>query len=154
MAIDRLTVQLFYIVTVLFISLFIWICLFFAVPSLLNSGNVVQNYGGFYFTYPSLIGKVNNLRCRAYGVSLEWSYLCRFNAKPSTVEQFIENRKLNPISGYCNLERYAVRNEDHSWWKPSDLESEGQCYLRHDGNLFYLLYSPKSQLAYTYDADY
>ena len=127
----------------------VWICLvLFGVPPLLNSARLIPTYVGFYIQYPnpSLIGAVQNLRCRTNGLVADgFSYSCRFNVKPSNVEQFVRQMELSSTtSNYC-VQRLSERGQELSetswfpsedWWKPLDLE------LIHKVNLKQLIASP------------
>ena len=145
----------------------IWICLvLFGVPSLLNSARVIPTYIGFHinYPYPGLIGAVHNLRCRTNGelVTDAYSYSCRFNVKPSNVEQFVRQMELSSTrSNHC-VELLGKPGQGlaktswfppEDWWKPLDLV-EGQCYSRNRADHVTLFYSPISQLAYINDSDY
>ncbi|MBD2103939.1 hypothetical protein [Leptolyngbya sp. FACHB-261] len=130
----------------------VYTCLYmFAVPYLLNSRSVVITYTGFYIQFPTLIGEVHNLRCQTSGAVVDgYEYFCRFNAEPSSIEQFVKEMKFTAGEYECgDLEQYP----QEQWWKPTDIAG-GQCYLNSPAGHPILLYSPISQLAYIKDADY
>ncbi|WP_206753898.1 hypothetical protein [Microcoleus sp. FACHB-1515] len=144
----------------------IWICLFYlAVPYLLNSARIVPTYVGFHiqYPYPSLIGAVHNLRCRTNGLVADgFSYFCRFNVKPSNVEEFARQMELSPTTSNHCIQLLSERGQQLSepswflpedWWQPLDLVG-GQCYSGSHGDNVTLFYSSTGQLAYINDSDW
>ena len=159
---ERLLIITFRLFIALVLSGVVFLGLFlFVAPALLDSGNVLPThsgtYTGFYLMYPSLTGKVNNLNCRTNGAGPDgYSYFCRFNVESSNIERFIKERQMYKQPGLkpwkCRR-LYEGWTPKDSWWQPSELEGEGQCYIYTVANYFTVLYSPKSQLAYINEAD-